>query len=171
VQASINKEKVAFVSNIAYVWVVMILLGAIVFETFIVYPNIFHSVPESLQTSMDFIVVAGPSDFFPPVGMFAVILGIGAVGLSWRVETVRLWLLASVVLLVVGLFALSVFYFWPRNTIMFEEGAAVHSTAMLKQTAQEFQMGHWIRLGTSVATAILAFIGMMKFHKRRILAQ
>lgn len=63
VQASINREKFAFAFSIAYVWVVMILLGAIVFETFIVYPNIFHNVPESLQTSMDFIVVAGPSDF------------------------------------------------------------------------------------------------------------
>lgn len=101
--------------------------------------------------------------------MLAVVLGISAVGLSWRVENIRTWLLASVVLLLIGLFALSVFYFWPRNTIMFEEGAAVHSAEILKQTAWEFQVGHWIRLGTSVATSILAFIGMMKFYKYRLI--
>ena len=166
-----NREKLAFASSVAYVWAVMILLGAIVFETFIVYPNIFHNVPESLQTSMDFLAVAGPSDFFPPVGMLALVLGISSVVLCWRVEGIRMWLFSSVILLVIGLFLLSVFYFWPRNTIMFEEGVAVHSIAVLKQTAWEFQVGHWIRLGTSIATSALAFIGMMKFYKRRLLAK
>lgn len=165
-----NRERFAFASSVAYVWAVMILLGAIVFETFILYPNIFHQVPESLQMSMDFLVVSDPSDFFPPVGMLAVVLGISSVVLCWRVEDVRAWLLASVFLLVIGLFVLSVFFFWPRNTIMFEEGVAVHSVEVLKQTAWEFQVGHWVRLGTSVATSVLAFIGMMRFYKRRLLA-
>lgn len=165
-----NRERFAFASSVAYVWAVMILLGAIVFETFILYPNIFHQVPESLQMSMDFLVVTGPSDFFPSVGMLAVVLGISSVALCWRIEDVRAWLLASVFLLVIGLFVLSAFFFWPRNTILFEEGVAVHSVEVLKQTAWEFQVGHWVRLGTSVATSVLAFIGMMRFYKRRLLA-
>lgn len=166
-----NREKSAFAFSLTYLWAAMILLGAIVFETFIVYPNIFHSVPESLQTSMEFMVVSGPSNFFPPVGMLAVVTGIGAVFLSWHVDSVRYWLLASVILIIVGEFLLSVFFFWPRNTIMFEEGMAEHSVAVLKQTAWEFQMGHWVRLGTNIATAVLAFIGTLKFYKYRILMQ
>ncbi|WP_345413422.1 hypothetical protein [Haladaptatus pallidirubidus] len=167
----ITREKLAFAFGMMYLWIVMILLGAIVFETFIVYPNIFHTVPESFQTSMDFMAVAGPSDFFPPVGMLAVVTGIGAVSLSWREKSVRYWLLASVLLLIIALFILSVFFFWPRNTIMFEEGVAEHSVAVLKQTAWEFQMGHWIRLGTSIATSALAFIGVLKLYKRVIVSR
>ncbi|WP_227377736.1 DUF1772 domain-containing protein [Haladaptatus halobius] len=166
-----NREKLGFAFSLIYLWAVMILLGAIVFETFVVYPNIFHNVPDSFQTSMNFMVVSGPSDFFPPVGMLAVVTGIAAVLLNWRVESVRYWLVASVALLIVGEFLLSVFFFWPRNTIMFEEGVAVHSVVVLKQTAWEFQTGHWIRLGTNIATSALAFIGLSRFYKYKILAQ
>jgi Domain of unknown function (DUF1772) len=163
------REKIAFGFSIAYLWAVMILLGAIVFETFIVYPNIFHNVPASLQKSMEFLAVSGPSDFFPPLGMLALVIGICVVVSSWRVEGIRSWFLASVLLLIVGLFVLSVFFFWPRNTIMFEEGVAEHSVEVLRQTAWEFQMGHWIRLATSIATSAFAFVGVFKLYKRRIL--
>lgn len=164
-----DRERLGFAFSVAYLWVVMILLGAVMFETLVVYPDIFHNVPESLQTAMDFMAVRGPSDFFPPVGMLALITGLGSVVLSWRVESVRYWLLVSVALIIVGEFLLSVFFFWPRNTIMFEEGIAVHSVSFLRQTAWEFQTGHWIRMGANVATSVLAFIGVLKFYKHRIL--
>lgn len=165
------RERLGFAVSIAYLWVVMILLGAIIFETIVIYPDIFHNVPESLQTAMDFMAVRGPSDFFPPVGMLALLTGIGSVALSWRVKNVRYWFLASVALIIVGEFLLSVFFFWPRNTIMFEEGIAVHSAAFLEQTAWEFQTGHWVRMGTNVATSALAFVGVLKFYKQRIIFQ
>ena len=105
-----DKERLGFALSMAYLWVVMILLGAVKLETLIVYPDIFHNVPGSLQTAMDFMAVRGPSDFFPPVGMLALITGVASVVLSWRVESVRYWLLASVVLIIVGEFLLSVFF-------------------------------------------------------------
>ena len=38
-----------------FVWIVMILLGSIVLETFMVYPNIFHDPPKSFETALAFI--------------------------------------------------------------------------------------------------------------------
>jgi hypothetical protein len=54
----------------------------------------------------------------------------------------RYWIVASVAMIVgEGLFSMA--FFWPRNTLMFVEGAAMHTAEMLKQTAREFQALHW----------------------------
>jgi hypothetical protein len=48
---------------LTFLWVMMIVLGSIILETFMVYPNIFHNPPESLATTMTFMKVSGPDDF------------------------------------------------------------------------------------------------------------
>jgi len=40
-----KRQGFAFAVILVYMWVMMILLGAIVLETFMVYPNIFHDPP------------------------------------------------------------------------------------------------------------------------------
>ena len=62
-------------------------------------------------------------------------------------------------------------FFWPRNTIMFTEGTAVHSVAYLHQTAQEFQTGHWLRVAFNVAASALSFMGFLKFYRHRVTSQ
>jgi hypothetical protein len=49
-----------------YVWVMTILLGSIVLETFMVYPNVFHDPPASFATALAFMKIRAPSDFYPP---------------------------------------------------------------------------------------------------------
>lgn len=120
---------------------------------------------------MDFAVVRGPRDFFPPVGTLAFLTGIGTLILGWRVKAARYWILGSVTVILIGEFLLSAAFFWPRNTIMFEEGTAVHSVAYLKQTAREFQAGHWLRLAMSAAASALSFVGFLKFYRHRISSQ
>lgn len=166
-----KKRYIVFTFTLTYLWLVMIHLGALVFETFIIYPNIFYNPPRSLETAMAFMVIRGPSDFFRPVGLLALLIGIGSVIVSWRVPSVRYWMLGSVIIILGGEFLLSVAYFWPRNTILFVEGAKIHSAAYLQQTAREFQTGHWLRLAMSVASSILAFIGFMKFNHHKITTQ
>lgn len=67
----------------------MVLFGAIVPETFMVYPNVFADPPESLELTMDFLSVSGPSDFFPPLGFATWVFGAGALLLSWPVKAAR----------------------------------------------------------------------------------
>ena len=44
------------------------LLGAVVLETFMVYPNIFHDPPRSLELAMEFMAVRGPPTSSRPSG-------------------------------------------------------------------------------------------------------
>jgi hypothetical protein len=117
---------------------------------------------------MAFVVVRDPKDFFAPAGMLGMLTGVGSLIFGWRVKSTRPWISASVVIILVGEILLSMAYFWPRNTIMFVEGTAVHSVAQLKQTAQEFQTGHWLRVTMSAAAATSAFLGFLKFYRHRI---
>src|SRR3712207_2568070 len=119
-------QAIALSVVLAYLWVMMVLLGAIVLETFMVYPNIFYDPPRSLETTLEFMAVSSPGDFFPPLGFLSWITGIGSLILAWRVKSARYWILLSLLMIVCeGLVSMA--FFWPRNEIMFTEGTAVHS--------------------------------------------
>ena len=142
----------------------MVAFGGILVETLIIYPNVFHSVPASLAESMEIFVVTGPADLFPPLGLLTVAAAVSSLILLWPCRRARPWIGASLASLVLGEFLFSVLFFWPRNDIMFEEGIAEHSVEVLRQTALEFQIGHWVRLAMSAGTASLAFLGFLRFH-------
>ncbi|MDP8952799.1 MAG: hypothetical protein M3N18_11295 [Actinomycetota bacterium] len=166
-EQTMKKQRITFAVSLTYLWALMILLGAILFDTLVLYPNIFHDVPRSLDTAMGFMVVRGPGDFFPSLGFLSWLTGIGALILSWRVKSARYWILGSLIVMVCqGLVSMA--FFWPRNTIMFEEGTAVHSVAYLQQTAQEFQTGHWLRVALNAAASALSFVGFLKLYRHRI---
>ena len=162
-------QGVAFWVILAYLWVMMILFGAIVMETFMVYPNIFHDPPRSLELGLEFMSVRAPSDFFPPLGFLSWVTGAGILILGWRVKSARYWILFSLLMIVCeGLF--SVAFLWPRNEIMFIEGTAVHSAEFLRQTAREFQTLHWARILFNVAASASIFVGFLKFYRHRVLS-
>ncbi len=161
-------SRFAFPATLAYLWVMMILLGAIVLETFMVYPNVFRDPPASLAQAMDFLVTSGPSDVFPPLGFLSWVTGAAALALSWRDKPARRWLLLSLACIVAEGVA-SMLLFWPRNEIMFVEGLAVHSAEVLRQTAREFEDLHWLRLGFNAVAAVTAFVAFMALYRSRIL--
>ena len=152
---------------LAYFWIMMIMLGSIVMETFMIYPNVFNDPPRSFEVALDFMRVRAPSDFFPPLGFMCWVTGAGAIVASWPTRTARYWIVASVAMIVCeGIF--SMVFFWPRNTIMFVEGPAVHTTAVLRQTAREFQSLHWGRVAFNAASAAFIFVGFLKFYRAHI---
>src|SRR6185503_13299123 len=113
------------------------------------------------------MVVRAPNDFFPPLGFFGWLTGAGSLILGWRVKSARYWILGSLIMIACeGLFSMA--FFWPRNTIMFIEGAAVHSAAFLRQTAQEFQTLHWSRLAFNALGSASIFTGFLKFYRHTI---
>jgi hypothetical protein len=150
-----------------YVWLMMILFGSVVLETFMVYPNIFHDPPASLATALEFMQVRAPSDFFPPLGFATWVFGAGSLMAAWRVRNARGWLLLSIAM-IVGEGLVSMAFFWPRNTIMFIEGPAVHSVEMLKQTAEEFQQIHWLRLAFNTLGSAAAAAGFLAYYRRML---
>ncbi|WP_216211255.1 anthrone oxygenase family protein [Amycolatopsis aidingensis] len=164
-----RKRRIQFAVSAAYVWIAMVAFGGIAVETIIIYPNVFHNVPDSLAGAMEFFAVTGPADFFPPMGAVTVVAAVATVVLLWRVRRARPLACASLAALVLGEFLFSVLFFWPRNDIMFEEGLAVHSAEVLRQAAFEFETGHWVRLAMSAVTATLAFAAFLRFHTERAL--
>ena len=166
-----NIQRLAFPVVTAYLWVMMVLFGAIVLETFMIYPNVFADPPGSLSLAMDFLSVRGPSDFFPPLGFATWVFGAGSLVLCWRVKAARWWILFSLAM-IVGEGVASVLYFWPRNEIMFVEGAEVHSAEYLKQVAREFEAWHWrSRLGFNALAAVSVFVGFLRFYRHKILSE
>lgn len=163
-------RRLAFPVLTAYMWVMMVLFGAIVLETFMVYPNVFADPPQSLELAMDFLSVSGPSDFFPPLGFATWVLGAGALVLCWPVKAARWWIAFSLAMILCEGVA-SMLYFWPRNEIMFVEGTAVHSAEVLRQTAREFQALHWSRLAFNAAASVSIFVGFLKFYRHRLLSR
>ena len=166
-----NVQKLAFSVVTAYLWVMMVLFGAIVLETFMIYPNVFADPPQSLELAMDFLSVSGPSDFFPPLGFATWVFGAGALVLSWPVKAARWWILFSLAMIVCEGLA-SILYFWPRNEITFVEGPAVHSAEYLKQVAREFETWHWrSRMGFNALAAVSAFVGFLRLYRHRLLSR
>jgi hypothetical protein len=163
-------QRFAFPVMVVYLWTMMILLGAIVLETFMAYPNIFHDPPASLALAMEFLAVRGPSDIFPPLGFVSWVGGVGALALGWRVREARWWIVLSV-LMIVAEGVVSILFMWPRNEVMFVEGSAVHSAETLRQTAAEFQTLHWSRLAFNAVSAAAIFVGFVAFYRQRVLAQ
>jgi hypothetical protein len=164
-------QRLAFPVVIAYLWVMMILLGAIALETFMIYPNVFADPPASLELAMDFMIVSAPNDFFPPLGFLSGVLGAGALVLCWRVKAARWWILFSLAMIVCEGVA-SILYFWPRNEIMFVEGSEVHSAEYLKQVTREFETWHWrSRMGFNALAAVSAFVGFLRFYRHRLVSR
>jgi len=154
----------------AYMWVMLLLLGAIVLETLMIYPNVFADPPASLALTMDFLAVTGPDDFFPPFGLAGWVLGAAALLTCWGQRDARGWIVLSLAALVCeGI--VSVLYFWPRNEILFSEGLAVHSAEYLVQVAREFESWHWAsRMVFNATAAVGAFVAFLRVHRARVLA-
>jgi hypothetical protein len=151
----------------AHAWAMTLLFGAVLSETVLLYPNIFHDVPESLDMSIKFMKVLGPGDFFPKLGSIILALAFITMIVHRRNKPAFWYLLSAFLLVAVFEFLLSVFYFWPRNTILFEEGASMHSVEYLKVVARQFQMGHLLRLAASLIASMLAFAGLYQSNKHR----
>ena len=148
----------------SYLWIMMILLGSIMLETFMVYPNVFYNPPDSFTAGLEFMKVRTPHDFYPPLGFLGWLLGAASLVAAWPIRRARRWIMASLAMIVAeGL--LSVAFFWPRNTIMFVEGPAVHSATVLRKAAEEFQHLHWWRVVLNVAGSAAIFKAFLVCHR------
>lgn len=144
-----------------YCWIQTVLTGALLFDTFVLYPNIFSEVPQSLSASMAFLSHASPGSFFPPLGASSLVIGLAALWL-WRSKRQVFFYFLTCFLLVVAFdFIASALYFWPRNAIMFTEGMKVHDAQTLTTAAKEFRSMHWLRVAASITASFCAMTGLI----------
>jgi hypothetical protein len=89
---------------------------------------------------------------------------------GWRVKSARWWILGSL-LMMIGEGVASMLLFWPRNTIMFIEGQAVHSAEFLIQTAREFEQMHWLRLAFNALGSAMIFTGFLNYYRHIVVSR
>lgn len=154
-------------ASVVFAWVAITTFSGVLIETLLIYPNIFGDVPASLARSSEFFSEVGPGDVFPVLGPATLVTGLLTVALAWSLRPARLLALAAVAVALVGEFGFSAWFFWPRNTMMFVEGPAVHPAAELVRVAGEFENGHWLRLAMCAATAVLAFSALLRVLAER----
>jgi hypothetical protein len=150
------------VVSIVFAWTAITTFSGVLIETLLIYPNIFADVPASLTRSTAFFSEVGPGDVFPVLGMATLVSGLLTVAVAWTLRTVRIRALAAVAVAAGGEFAFSAWFFWPRNTVLFVEGPAVHPATELVRVAWEFETAHWLRLAMCGVTAVLAFSAMLR---------
>src|SRR5262245_52438127 len=78
-----RRQRIALLTVGSYLWIMMILLGSIMLETFMVYPNVFYNPPDSLRAGLEFMKVRTPHDFYPPLGFFSWVLGTASLAAAW----------------------------------------------------------------------------------------
>ncbi len=142
--------------------------GAIAGETVMLYPNIFRDPPDSLVLAREFMVAGSPSDFFPPLGLTIMVFGAVAIGLTWRRPHLRWWLVAAGIVYLCCELLFSVWFFWPRNEIMFVDPVGTHSPEYLRQVAAEFEAAHWVRVIGGAVAAALAGTAFLGWHRETI---
>ncbi|MCK6208674.1 hypothetical protein [Bacillus infantis] len=157
-------KKVGYYTVLSHLWIQWIILGSILLNTFMVYPNIFHNVPFSLEQSMDWMAVASPHTYFPPLGFVSILTGVLAGIFVWKVKSARKWVLLSLLAIILE-GAASILFEWPRNEIMFIEGADLHSIEFLKQTVKEFKIVHWFRVICNIFGSLFIFIGFIRLDR------
>ena len=145
----------------ALVWASMMSFGGVAAETVMLYPNIFGDPPASLDRAREFLADGGPSDYFPPLGASVVLTAVTAIVLTWRVRRLRWWVVVATAVFVACEFLFSVVFFWPRNEIMFVDPPGTHTPQYLRQVAQEFVAGHWVRLVGGAVTSALALAALL----------
>ncbi|WP_327002574.1 DUF1772 domain-containing protein [Dactylosporangium sp. NBC_01737] len=160
-----SRTKVTWIVLVVLVWTAMLSFGGVAAETVMLYPNIFGDAPASLERAREFMVAAGPSDYFPPLGATVVLSSLAAVLLTWRDPRLRWWITGAAGVFIACEFAFSAVFFWPRNEIMFVDPVGTHSPEHLRQVAEEFVAGHWVRLAGGAVTAALAFTALLRFTR------
>jgi hypothetical protein len=157
-------QRIAFVVLLGYLITMMMLLGGLLLETFMIYPNIFTDAPARFGISLQFMSVTGPAQYFRPFGMATVAFGVLGVVAAWQWRTARWWAVGSAAAIALeGI--ISRLYFWPLNTTLFVEGASVHPAEVLRQSAADFQTWHWSRVALNAASAACILIAFLRFHR------
>ncbi|MET8118481.1 anthrone oxygenase family protein [Micromonospora sp. NPDC005189] len=160
-----SRTKLTWIVLIVLVWTAMMSFGGVAAETVMLYPNVFGDAPASLDRAREFLVAGGPSDYFPPLGATVVLSCLAGIALTWRNRRLRWYVAGAAAAFIACEFLFSVVFFWPRNEIMFGDPVGTHSPEYLRQVAEEFVAGHWVRLAGGAVTSALAFTALLRFAR------
>lgn len=152
-----------------YAVVACFAFGTTAAETLLLYPNIFHDVPASLELTERFMSTVAVGDVMRPLGAVLTLCASIAAVVSLRYRIGRRWLGYSLAALLSGQSLLSILYLWPRASILFDDRDA-HTLAEIQRAAMEFQVGQGLRIIAAAVTAVCAVLAALACYRARVLA-
>ncbi|MBL1079377.1 hypothetical protein JK358_33725 [Nocardia sp. 2] len=153
-----------------YATVAFFVFSATVAETWLLYPNIFRQVPESLVQAQEFMSVIAVGDVMRPLGAAMTLCALVAAVAALRYRVARRWLAGSLTALISGQFLLSILYLWPRASILFDDRDE-HTAAEIDRAAAEFVTGQYFRIAAAGLAALCAVIAALECHRVMISTQ
>ncbi|QLY28263.1 hypothetical protein [Nocardia huaxiensis] len=147
-----------------YATVAFFVFSATVAETWLLYPNIFRDIPESLVLTEQFMSVIAVGDVMRPLGGVMTLSALIALAAALRYRIGRRWLGCSLAALLSGQFLLSILYLWPRASILFDDRAQ-HTADEIDRAATEFVTGQYLRIAAAGLAAGFAVLAALQCHR------
>jgi hypothetical protein len=148
----------------AHVGLVMMLLGAGILDTYVLFPNWFYDIPNSLLAAREFMRVHNPGAFFIPVQLAVMISGAAFTVAAWRREPAKLYVLIGTVVWVL-IMLLNLAFIYPRFSIFFGAPLANNDFDLLNRTAQEFQVLLQVRMVLGVIASGFSVFALWRFNE------
>ena len=149
-----------------YLCLMMIILGGTIFSVLVEYPNWFANIPSSLEATRNFYKVFHPGYFFQIFGPLSVLSGIAFVIVGWRIAGARN-LIATSVVLFVGIELLTFFYIYPRLNVLFVDEPGTRSIEALRIAAQQFTTADNARTVLCFVANALTMAAAFRFFRYR----
>ena len=126
-------------------------------------PNWGRDIPNSIETARNYFLKKTPGDFFKIIGPFYYLIGLVTIILLWNsYPQVRAYIISAFVLFILA-DILTVTYFFPRNSILFEQKPINPETAI--QAWKEWSRMNWVRSLLLLIGVILACITLHKTYR------
>ncbi|MFG3618937.1 hypothetical protein [Nocardia sp. NPDC047654] len=151
-----------------YAVVALFVFAAAASETWLLYPNIFRDIPDSLALTEDFMSVVAVGDVMRPLGAVMLVSALIACAVSVRYRIARRLLATSLAALVGGQFLLSILYLWPRGSILFDDRHQ-YTLNEIERAAHEFQVGQYVRIVAAGLAALTAVAAATDCYRARVL--
>lgn len=148
----------------AHIAIMFMLLGAAVLDTFVLFPNWFHNIPDSLVVAKQFNGFRNNGAFFVPMLLIEILSGVIFLVAAWKLEPARIWVLVEVVFFI-AILLLNLGFIYPRLMTVIGEGSETRALEVLQQASQELQVLIQVRLAMGLIGAAFAVFGMWRFYE------
>jgi uncharacterized membrane protein len=138
------------------------LLGAGLYDQFVMAPNYGTNIPTSLEHLRQFMSVANPGSLFRVLAPAAQITLLLALILNWGLRTRRWFILAAFLLVITG-DVVTFTYHYPRNAILFTDPMNM-PVGVLTKAAVDWSYGNIARCCLILVANILVIFAGMRCH-------
>jgi uncharacterized membrane protein len=150
------------VSAAAALVVSAVLLGAAIYESVVLAPNL-QGAPTSLEHARGFYHVTNPGVFFRVVSPATQLLILVALVCNWKPPGTR-WMLAGALVLAVLADVITFKFHYPRNAILFL-APLTGSPADLDRVSAEWALGNYVRIVLILITVVLMMTSMIRIAR------